>query len=86
MSYRSTNAFLAELPDLFRTDATSGNGLVEYRSYGQCDVELYHEARTHQALNNDCPVPRPVEPRDTGEVVSAPVLGGLHHRYWRTAA
>jgi putative transposase len=48
--------------------------------------EYYHEARTHQGLNNDCPVPRPVEPRDTGEVVSAPVLGGLHHRYWRTAA
>jgi transposase InsO family protein len=48
--------------------------------------EYYHKARTHQGLNNDCPVHRPVEPRYIGEVSAAPVLGGLHHRYWRAAA
>ncbi len=55
--------------------------------------EYYHKARTHQGLNNDCPVHRTVEPRETGPVVSGPVFGGLHHRYcglhhryWRAAA
>jgi len=46
----------------------------------------YHESRTHQGLENDCPIPRAVQPIDAGAVVAEPVLGGLHHRYWRTAA
>ena len=49
-------------------------------------VAYYHEARTHLGLGKDAPVRRAVEPRDVGQVVSAPVLGGLHHRYWREAA
>ena len=50
-------------------------------------VDLYcHPARTHLSLEKDAPIPRPVEPPSMGEVVSIPVLGGLHHRYARRAA
>ena len=30
--------------------------------------------------------PRPVQPPESGLIVSIPVLGGLHHRYERHAA
>jgi hypothetical protein len=53
--------------------------LAEYLAY-------YHEARTDLALERDCPVPRPVEPAEPGEVVTMPMGGGLHHRYRRRAA
>jgi hypothetical protein len=46
----------------------------------------YHPARTHLSLGKDAPIPRPVQPSSMGEVVSIPVLGGLHHRYERRAA
>lgn len=49
-------------------------------------VAYYHEARTHLGLGKDAPEPRAMQPRDAGNVVSEPVLGGLHHRYWRQAA
>jgi putative transposase len=46
----------------------------------------YHVTRTHLGLAKDCPEPRAVQDRDAGPVVSAPALGGLHHRYDRDAA
>jgi transposase InsO family protein len=49
-------------------------------------VAYYHGSRTHLGLGKDALEPRAIQPRDTGAVVSAPVLGGLHHRYWRQAA
>jgi len=49
-------------------------------------VAYYNESRTHLGIEKDCPVPRPVENPDTGEIVALPVLGGLHHRYTRRAA
>jgi transposase InsO family protein len=49
-------------------------------------IAYYHESRTHLGLGKDAPEPRAIQPRDAGTVVSAPVLGGLHHRYWRQAA
>ncbi len=49
-------------------------------------VTYYHGARTHLGLGKDAPEPRAIEPRDGGRVVCAPVLGGLHHRYFREAA
>ncbi len=49
-------------------------------------VAYYHESRTRLGLGKDAPQPQAIQHRDTGAVVSAPILGGLHHRYWRQAA
>ena len=49
-------------------------------------VEYYHRNRTHLALEKDTPEPRPIQPPESGRIVSIPVLGGLHHRYERRAA
>ncbi len=46
----------------------------------------YHRSRTHLGLEKDCPEPRAIELQEVGPVVSEPVLGGLHHRYFRRAA
>jgi putative transposase len=48
--------------------------------------EYYHEARTHLGLGKDSPVPREVELPGAGTVVAEPMVGGLHHRYYRKAA
>ena len=48
--------------------------------------EYYHEARTHLGLGKDSPVPREVELPGAGPVVAKPMVGGLHHRYYRKAA
>jgi putative transposase len=53
--------------------------LREYLSY-------YHRSRTHLGLEKDCPESRAVEPPEVGPIVSEPVLGGLHNRYFRHAA
>ncbi|NIM21719.1 MAG: DDE-type integrase/transposase/recombinase [Candidatus Latescibacteria bacterium] len=45
-----------------------------------------HESRTHLGLEKDCSKPRPVEPMDLGPVHSEPIVGALHHRYYRQAA
>ena len=49
----------------------------EYQAY-------YNESRTHSSLDGNSPTPRPVA--GSGEIISTPVLGGLHHRYFREAA
>ena len=49
-------------------------------------LNYYHGRRTHLGLEKDCPEPRSIEPPEIGSVVSEPVLGGLHHRYFRQAA
>jgi hypothetical protein len=49
-------------------------------------VAYHNESRTHPGIENDCPVSRPVEKPDAGEIVTPPVLEGLHHRYTRRAA
>src|SRR5436309_14827799 len=41
----------------------------------------YNESRTHRSLDKDAPIRRAVQ--HDGRVVSAPVLGGLHHHYCR---
>jgi transposase InsO family protein len=53
--------------------------LKEYLGY-------YHGSRTHLGLEKDAPEPRKIQPQDVGPVVGKPVLGGLHHRYYRKAA
>lgn len=49
-------------------------------------VEYYNASRTHLGLGGDTPVPRPVETRSAGRVRKRPLVGGLHHRYYREAA
>jgi putative transposase len=46
----------------------------------------YHGSRTHLGLEKDCPETRPVEPPHLGVIRAEPVVGGLHHRYFRNAA
>ncbi len=47
-------------------------------------VTYYNEARCHQSLGGDAPEPRAVE-GGSGSVDAIPHLGGLHHRYARSA-
>ena len=49
-------------------------------------LDYYHCNRTHLGLNKDCPEPRAVESHAVGPIDSEPILGGLHHRYFRRAA
>ncbi len=49
-------------------------------------LRYYHGSRTHLALEKDAPKPRAVEPPAHGRIVALPLLGGLHHRYVRSAA
>jgi len=46
-------------------------------------ADYYNNDRTHLAIGKDTPISRAVE--TNGGVVAMPVLGGLHHRYRRTA-
>ena len=45
--------------------------------------EYYHAERPHRSLDGNTPIPRaiPDEPPHPAEIVSIPILGGLHHRY-----
>jgi len=49
-------------------------------------LRYYHGSRIHLALEKDAPEPRAVELPAHGRIVALPLLGGLHHRYIRSAA
>jgi putative transposase len=51
------------------------------RSY----VAYYNRSRPHQALENNSPFPRAVQPPSRGWIRAVPEVGGLHHRYQRVA-
>ena len=49
-------------------------------------IRYYHRSRTHLALQKDSPEPRPIQPADSGRIITISEVGGLHHRYERRAA
>ena len=48
-------------------------------------LAYYNATRPHQALHNNSPYPREVQPQAGGRIVAIPQVGGLHHRYQRAA-
>ncbi len=48
--------------------------------------EYYEHSRTHLALAKDAPATRAIQPPAMGTVIELPQVGGLHHRYERSAA
>lgn len=48
-------------------------------------LEYYHQARPHMGLGQNAPEPRVVEPPESGRVVAQSMVGGLYHRYRRSA-
>ncbi|MCJ7751544.1 MAG: hypothetical protein MUQ65_10690 [Armatimonadetes bacterium] len=46
--------------------------------------QYYHTARQHQGLGGETPAGETLT--GEGAIISAPVVGGLHHRYYRAAA
>lgn len=48
-------------------------------------MTYYHQSRCHQSLGDNSPDPRDVEPPDKGDVISIPMVGGMHHCYRRAA-
>ena len=63
------------------TDHVVAFGEGHLRRVLQAYARYYNASRTHRSLNKDAPVHRAIESR--GAIISRPVLGGLHHRYFR---
>jgi len=61
-------------------------GLKESREVMTLYCSYYMPSRTHLALGKDTRISRPVKPPSAGRIVATPQVGGLHHRYDRTAA
>lgn len=56
------------------------------RSIVRSYFEYYERSRTHLALGKDAPKSRAIQLPALGVVVELPQVGGLHHRYERSAA
>ena len=48
-------------------------------------VAYYNAVRAHQALDNNSPQPRDIDPPPGGWIIAFPQVGGLHHRHQRAA-
>ena len=48
-------------------------------------VAYYYAVRPNQALDNNGPQPRDIDPPLGGRIIAFPQVGGLHHRYQRAA-
>jgi len=56
-------------------------GEAHLRRILQTYARYYNDIRTHRSLGKDAPVSRQVQ--RTGIISSRPILGGLHHHYFR---
>jgi hypothetical protein len=59
-------------------------GIKNFPFLGPVGVMLpswYNETRTHLSLHKDAPIPRTIQ--TVGRTLAMPVLGGLHHQYFR---
>ena len=48
-------------------------------------VYYYNTTRPHQAVGNNSPLPREVQPPAHGRIIAFPEVGGVDHRYQRAA-
>jgi len=58
---------------------------VHLRRLLRAYLAYYNISRPHQALDNNSPHPRDVQPPSRGRIAAIPQVGGLHHRYQRVA-
>jgi hypothetical protein len=49
-------------------------------------IRYYHRSRAHLVLHKDSREPRPIQPADSGRIITISEVGGLRHRYGRRAA
>jgi putative transposase len=56
------------------------------RRHPQSFTDYYHWSRTYLSLEKNAPALRPIQPRNSGQIIAIAEVGGLHHRYERRAA
>ena len=49
-------------------------------------IHYYNNIRPHRSLNGNSPLNRKAQKEKDGNIVSVPILNGLHHHYFRKAA
>jgi transposase InsO family protein len=78
------NSFAERLIGLIRHECLDHviiRGEAHLRRILRSFAMYYNKIRTHQSLDKDAPIWRPVQ--RTGVITSNPVPGGRHHRYIR---
>ncbi len=90
ISYKSPwqNPFIERLIGSIRRECTDHSIILNeqhLRNIMNDYKEYYNKMRPHLSLNRNSPMPRCIKSIEEGDVVSTPVLGGLHHLYSRAA-
>jgi len=83
------NCYVERLMRTFRQECLNHLIILDQRHLRwvlQEYLDYYHRARPHQGLNQETPLPQPRLSSVDGIIRSRPVLGGLHHEYFRAAA
>jgi transposase InsO family protein len=83
------NGYVERLIGTFRREVVDHLIVLNERHLLRCVrayASYYNDDRPHMSLEGDAPARRVIEPPENGNVVALPRLGGLHHRYARSAA